>query len=117
MLQATLSDLGHFLLNLTVRRSEYYPEKPVKKALETRKPPACAPQVMPRRPGVRATCGGDLRNILFNKQARIVLLVRVAAFRVYVYACANGDTFFQQAVSQSADATEHVNCGYRILGR
>ena len=41
----------------------------------------------------------------------------IPAFWVYVYACANGDTFFQQTVSQSANATEHVNCGYRLVGR
>jgi hypothetical protein len=38
---------------------------------------------------------GELRHILFNKNTRIVLLVGIAAFRVYVYPGTDGDTFSQ----------------------
>jgi hypothetical protein len=69
--------------------------------------------------GGKETCDfetGKMRDIFFNKKAPIVFLVGISTFRVCVYTSANGDAFFQKTVSQSADATEHVNGGYRLLG-
>jgi hypothetical protein len=49
---------------------------------------------------------GKVCNALFDKEGRVVLLVGIPAFRIYVYTSVNVNPFLLEAAGQSANAAE-----------